>query len=73
MTRTTDLLNLAVLIAAMGIFYVRDSIYDGGTEEKTYVYSTSPSYSDKYSKRIIKRSYDWVKYLGNHAYTIHRR
>ena len=56
-----------------GIFYVRDSIYDGGAEEKTYVYSTSPSYSEKYSKRIIKRSYNWVKYLGNHAYTVHRR
>jgi len=56
-----------------GLFYVRDSIYDGGAEEKTYVYSKSPAYSDKYSKRIVKRSYDWVKYLGNHAYTVHRR
>ena len=56
-----------------GIFYVRDSIYDGGAEEKTYTYSTSPAYSDKYSKRIIKRSYNWVKYLANHAYTVHRR
>ena len=47
--------------------------FDGGAEEETYVYSTSLSYSDKYSRRIIKRSYDWVKYLANHAYTVHRR
>jgi len=56
-----------------GLFYVRDSIYDGGDEEQTYLYSDKYQFSKKYSKRIIKRSYDWVKYLSNHAYTVHRK
>ncbi len=54
-----------------GIFYVRDSIYDGGADEPTYTYGGG--YSDKYSKRIVERSYNWVKFLANHAYTVHRR
>ena len=55
-----------------GVFYVRDSIYDGGEEEATYYYGGDEHY-DKYSKRIILHSYDWVKYLGNHVYSIHRK
>jgi hypothetical protein len=54
-----------------GIFYVRDSIYDGGSDEQMYEYSDG--FSEKYSKRIVERSYNWVKYLGNHAYSIHRK
>jgi hypothetical protein len=54
-----------------GIFYVRDSIYEGGSEEELYEYAAG--FSEKYSKRIIERSYNWVKYLGNHAYSIHRK
>lgn len=56
---------------SQGIFYVRDSIYDGGSDELTYEYSSG--FSEKYSKRIIERTYNWVKYLGNHAYSIHRK
>ena len=56
---------------SQGIFYVRDSIYEGGSDEETYEYSSG--FSEKYSKRIIERTYNWVKYLGNHAYTIHRK
>ena len=56
-----------------GIFYVRDSIYDGGDDEPLYQYSEQYGFEEKYSQRIIQRSYDWVKYLGNHAYTVHRR
>ncbi len=56
-----------------GIFYVRDSIYDGGDEEPMYEYSEQYGFEDRYSQRIIQRSYDWVKYLGNHAYTVHRK
>ncbi len=56
-----------------GIFYVRDSIYDGGDDELTYTYSTSYNFKKKYSKRLVKRSYNWVKYLANHAYTVHRQ
>jgi len=57
----------------MGIFYVRDSIYDGTSEEPTYHYGGSYHYSDRYSQRIIERTYDWVRHLGNHVYTVHRR
>jgi hypothetical protein len=58
-----------------GVFYVRDSIYDGGADEPMYDYST-PEVSVqpyKYSRRITKLSYNWAKYLGNHAYSVHRR
>jgi hypothetical protein len=56
-----------------GMFYVRDSIYDGTAEEPTYHYGGSYHYSDRYSERIIERTYDWVRHLGNHVYTVHRR
>lgn len=56
---------------AAGIFYVRDSIYDGDDDEEMYEYGLG--YSDRYSERVITHSYDWLKYLGNHAYTVHRR
>jgi hypothetical protein len=55
-----------------GVFYVRDSIYDGEDEEPTYSYSSEYTFKKKYSKRIVLRSYNWVKYVGNHAYTVHR-
>jgi len=54
-----------------GIFYVRDSIYDGTSEEEMYTYTSG--FTERYSQRVIERSYNWVKYLGNHAYGIHRR
>jgi hypothetical protein len=56
-----------------GVFYVRDSIYEGGAEEESYIYSDRYNLSDKYSKRIVELSYDWVVYLANHAYSMHRR
>ena len=56
---------------SQGIFYVRDSIYEGTSEELDYQYSAG--FTEKYSERIIERSYNWVKYLGNHAYAIHRK
>jgi Leucine rich repeat len=58
-----------------GVFYVRDSIYDGGSDEPDYDYSTDDVSieKEKYSDRIIKLSYNWAKYLGNHAYTVHRK
>ena len=55
-----------------GIFYVRDSIYEGEDEEPTYSYGGPDFFTAKYSKRIIERSYNWVKFLSNHAYTVHR-
>ena len=54
-----------------GIFYVRDSIYDGEDDEPYYVYDGIPI-QIKYSKRIIERTYNWVLYLANHGYAMHR-
>jgi hypothetical protein len=54
-----------------GVFYVRDSIYDGGNDEPEHQYTAN--YSQKYSKRIVKLSYNWPRFLGNHSYTIHRK
>jgi len=58
-----------------GVFYVRDSIYDGGMQEGWYDYSTDEVslQKERYSKRIVKLEYDWAKYLGNHTYTVHRK
>ncbi|MBN2358869.1 MAG: hypothetical protein JXR83_05405 [Deltaproteobacteria bacterium] len=53
-----------------GVFYVRDSIYDGGSDEPMYNYGSG--YTDRYSDRVIMHEYEWVKYLGNHAYSMHR-
>ncbi len=54
-----------------GIFYVRDSIYDGDSEEPMYTYTSG--FVERYSKRIISRTYNWVTYLANHVYTIQRK
>ncbi len=58
-----------------GIFYVRDSIYEGDSDEPDYDYSTAEVsiQKEKYSERLIKLDYNWVKYLGNHTYTVHRK
>ena len=54
-----------------GIFYVRDSIYDGSSAQPYYQYADGVS--DHYSLRVKKISYNWVKYLANHTYSVHRR
>lgn len=51
-----------------GIFYVRDSIYDGDDEP---MYDYGP-WSDPYSDRIIEYTYNWALFMGNHAYSMHR-
>lgn len=53
-----------------GVFKVRDSIYTGS---KDYIYDydlKNEGEEAPYSRRIIEKSYEWMKYLGNHAYTI---
>ncbi len=54
-----------------GVFYVRDSIYDGGNDEPTYTYSELYGVEAPYSRRITELSYNWLVYLGNHAYSLH--
>jgi hypothetical protein len=58
-----------------GVFFVRDSIYepDDPEEQITYDYSEVYNFSEPYSTRVITLSYDWVRYLSNHTYTLHRR
>ncbi len=55
-----------------GIFYVRDSISDGDKDTAIYHYGGNVDFEDSYSKKIVYHSYDWLKYLGNHAYSVHR-
>lgn len=57
--------------ATQGVFYVRDSIYDGGSKDGKYDYGNHNT--NKYSKRLIQLSYNWPRYLANHAYSIHRK
>lgn len=55
-----------------GIFYVRDSIYEGNPDDIQYSYSDVYRFREPYSQRIITHSYDWVRFLSNHIYTVHR-
>jgi len=60
--------------AKQGVFYVRDSIYEGANEpENIYKYNDDINFTEPYSERIVKHSYDWLKFLGNHAYSVHRK
>jgi len=52
-----------------GVFYVRDSIYDGDDEP---MFDYGGAYNMRYSDRVITHSYNWVKYLANHVYTVNR-
>ena len=54
-----------------GVFYVRDSIYDDASEGD-YVYnSAKPDDKSPYTKRVLLREYEWLRYLGNHAFQIY--
>ena len=54
-----------------GIFYVRDSIYDGDNEPM-YNYSDAYGFNEPMAERLIERTYNWVLYLSNHAFSVHR-
>lgn len=57
-----------------GVFYVRDSIYDGDLDSAMYDYDRNMTGEEApYSKPIVEHSYDWLKYLGNHAYVIYAK
>lgn len=50
-----------------GMFYVRDSIY-GDKDQPSYDYDLSQTGDEgNYSKDVILREYDWLKYMSNHA------
>jgi hypothetical protein len=53
-----------------GVFYVRDSIYEGNPSN-VYDYDLTIRGEEKpYSKKIVEHEYEWLLYMGNHAYTI---
>jgi hypothetical protein len=54
-----------------GVFYVRDSIYEGD-DEPIYSYSDLYGFEEPMAERIIQRTYNWVLYLANHAFSVHR-
>jgi hypothetical protein len=59
--------------ATKGVFYVRDSIYTGNPS-KIYDYDLSQTGEETpYSKRIVEHSFEWLLYMGNHAYTVEKR
>lgn len=69
--RVKDVSSDGALCKNKGVFFVRDSIYTG-PDSLIYDYDKSRTGEEApYSKRIVKRSFDWVKYLGNHVYSIH--
>jgi hypothetical protein len=57
---------------SQGVFYVRDSIYEGDADEPTYHYGGPYPYDAPYSERIVELDYNWIKYLANHVYVVHR-
>lgn len=58
--------------SSKGVFQIRDSIYTG-TADHIYDYDlTQTGEESPYSQKIVEKSYDWLKYLGNHAYVIFR-
>jgi hypothetical protein len=54
-----------------GIFYTRDSIYEGDNEPM-YSYSDTYDFNEPMAERIVERTYNWVLYLANHAFSVHR-
>ena len=58
-----------------GVFYVRDSIYQGSEDvEGIYDFDLSQTGDEApYAKKVMKRSANWVKYLGNHAVEVSLR
>jgi hypothetical protein len=54
-----------------GVFYIRDSIYEG-TPDLMYDYDKSQTGEElPYSKKIVEKSYDWIYYLASHAYVVY--
>ncbi len=53
-----------------GVFYVRDSIYQGPSYPKYDYDPTRTGEEEPYSKKIVEKSYNWLTYLGNHIYLI---
>lgn len=50
-----------------GVFYVRDSIYSDSSEA-VYDYDLGTKGEERnYSKRIILREYDWLRFVANHV------
>jgi hypothetical protein len=56
-----------------GAFIVRDSIYDDPTAP-IYDYDTERTGEERhYSRKFVYQPYDWLKYLGNHLFSVYAR
>lgn len=53
-----------------GMFYVRDSIYTNADDPYDYD-KTKPGNEGAYSKTIVLREYEWLRYMANHAVQIY--
>jgi hypothetical protein len=53
-----------------GMFYVRDSQYSDPSEPIYHYDLSNPSADKPYSKRIILREFDWLRYMANHVTVI---
>jgi hypothetical protein len=57
-------------ISSKGVFYIRDSIYP---DENGPVYDYDPSQTGEegpYTKKIVFKEYDWLRYFANHVAVI---
>lgn len=54
-----------------GVFLARDSIYPGSSSDEPYTYGGAKS-NGRYSRRIVKREYEWIHYLSNHVTSVYR-
>lgn len=51
-----------------GVFYVRDSI-----QSSDLPYEYGGAYKGSYSTPYVVRSYDWLRFLGNHTFAVYRK
>jgi hypothetical protein len=54
-----------------GAFLVRDSIYEIEGTTSNYDYDMNSTGEERpYVPKVVMQPYDWLKYLGNHAYSV---
>jgi hypothetical protein len=54
-----------------GVFYIRDSIYPDPDGEIYHYDPENPDADDKYTKKIVFKEYDWLRYFANHISVIY--
>lgn len=54
-----------------GVFYIRDSIYPDTNGEIYHYDLSNPEADSVYTKKIIFKEYDWLRYFANHISVIY--